>query len=318
MFEDAHCELCGRPPDELLLTTRDLAWGQPGRFNLMRCRECGLIITTPRPAPAQIGRYYAPWYGGRPPESIARERAESPLYRFIHWMRLRVLERSGPLTAGMSVLDVGGGLGDQMSYFIARRGVRGTTLDFDPATVSASLVRDQADVRRGDLLDADLPNEAFDVVTLYETLEHVYRPSATLAAARRVLKPGGRLVIEVPEFDSPWRRIFGRYWFAMMTPTHLHHFTRASLRRVAESAGFDVVRHVATFCPLESALSLLIAYRSLTRTREADLARGWNALPHVPALLAIGAWALAGDIPLQAAMWLAGRTGIQTLIARKM
>lgn len=317
MFEDALCELCGRAPDERLLTTRDLAWGQPGQFNLMRCRGCGLIITTPRPVPAEIGRYYAPWYDGRPLESIARERAESPLYRFIHWMRLRVLERSGPLTAGMNVLDVGGGLGDQMACFIARRGVRGTTLDFDPATAAASLVRGRAAVCCGDLLEADLPAEAFDVVTLYETLEHVYRPRATLVAARRVLKPGGRLVIEVPDFDSPWRRVFGRYWFAMMTPTHLHHFTKPSLRRVAESAGFAAVRHVATFCPLESALSLLIAYRTATRTREADLTAGWNAWPHVPALLAIGAWAVCGDVPIQAAMWLVGRTGIQTLIARK-
>jgi SAM-dependent methyltransferase len=320
-FEDAVCELCGAAPTDILMRTRDIAWGKPGEFSLARCEDCNLIITTPRPVPADMPRYYEDWYGYKDIEDVRKEQTDSPSNRFIKWMRLRVLERTGPLKEGMKVLDVGAGFGAQMEYYIRKRGVTGTTLDFDPLTCEHSLVRDTADVRSGDLLDAGFDAESFDVVTMYETLEHVYHPKATLEEARRILKPGGRLLVEVPDFGSPLRRLFGRFWFPLMVPSHLHHFTKDSLRRVVSAAGLTPVRQAAMFVPFETTASFLLGYCHHSGASMYDVSRLGRLLRrrpiHLPFFVFLFLWTVLFDLGIQTSLWTLKRTGAQALIATK-
>jgi|CXWL01.1.fsa_nt_gi ubiquinone/menaquinone biosynthesis C-methylase UbiE len=312
--------MCGQEPTKRLLTTRDLGWRKPGVFNLMRCENCDLIITSPRPVPGDMPRYYEDWYSYGTVENVRREQAESESNRFIQSMRLKELEKTGPLERGMRVLDVGAGFGVQLRYFIDHRGIEATGIDFDPTTTQHSLVKGEADLRTGDLLDAGLPADHFDVVTMYETLEHVYRPKATLVEALRVLKPGGRLVVEVPDFGSPWRSVLGKYWFPVMVPVHLHHFTKASLDRVARSAGLIPERHVGVFVPFESTGSLLLAYTDITGASMYDVSRIGRAFRkpwHLPFFIFLLGWTLVVDLPVMGVLRRLGRTGAQMLIARK-
>jgi ubiquinone/menaquinone biosynthesis C-methylase UbiE len=302
------------------MTTRDLGWRKPGTFNLMRCEACDLIITSPRPVPADMQRYYEDWYTFGSVEEVRREQAQSASNKFIQSMRLKELEKTGPLARDMHVLDVGAGFGVQLRYFIDHRDIRATGIDFDPTTTDHSLVRDVADLRTGDLLDANLPADHFDVVTMYETLEHVYRPKATLDEAFRVLKPGGRLVVEVPDFGSPWRSLMGKYWFPVMVPVHLHHFTKGSLNKVVRAARFEPVHHTGVFVPFESAGSLLLAYSDITGASMYDVSRLGLALRrpwHLPYLIFLLEWTVLVDLPLMCLLRMIGRTGAQMLIARK-
>jgi len=320
-FEDATCELCGRAPTEHLLTTHDMGWRAPGEFSLVRCTHCDLIITTPRPVPASMPRYYADWYSHKTLAEQHEELRKAPYHKYVKWMRLKVLEKTGRLQQDAKVLDVGGGFGAQLEYYMDRRGMEATLLDFDPAVTENAMIKDRATIMSGDLLDADLPENHFDLVTLYETLEHVYQPKATLEAALRVLKPGGRLVVEVPDYGSPFRKLFGRFWFATMVPVHLHHFTKPSLQKVVKAAGFEPLRHVAVYTPFETSASIAVRYCEKRGLMVSDVTEASKVFKppykHVPFFLALAIWTGGFDFPWQFWAWLCNKTGVQALIARK-
>jgi SAM-dependent methyltransferase len=71
-------------------------------------------------------------------------------------------------------------------------------------------------------------------------LEHLPDPRETLLEIQRVLEPGGRLVVAVPNFSSLQARWLGAGWFHLDLPRHLYHFPLAALRRLLEDTGFEV------------------------------------------------------------------------------
>jgi 2-polyprenyl-3-methyl-5-hydroxy-6-metoxy-1,4-benzoquinol methylase len=90
----------------------------------------------------------------------------------------------------------------------------------------------------GTLPHLELDPESFDVITMWHALEHVHDPLSLLREARKLLVPGGKLVVAVPNIDSLPFRWFGRHWFGLELPRHLTHFTPASLPQMLQRAGF--------------------------------------------------------------------------------
>jgi len=82
----------------------------------------------------------------------------------------------------------------------------------------------------------------FDCITLWHSLEHVRDPSAILRDCKKILKPGGVLLIAVPDAGGLEARTFGARWFHLDVPRHLFHFTRKSLASVLRAAGFAGLR----------------------------------------------------------------------------
>ena len=93
----------------------------------------------------------------------------------------------------------------------------------------------------GDILDAPFPAQSFDVITCFNVFEHVYDPKEVLVRVAKWLKPGGVFYTLMPNIDSAGARIFQSYWYPLELPRHLYHFSPATLRKVAESAGLRVV-----------------------------------------------------------------------------
>jgi glycosyltransferase involved in cell wall biosynthesis/ubiquinone/menaquinone biosynthesis C-methylase UbiE len=120
-------------------------------------------------------------------------------------------------------------------------------------------VRDRTDRFFVADLDRGIPPEVgtrFDVVVAGDVLEHLTRPSDTLRAVKEVLRPGGQLLLSVPNFGHWYPRVrvasglFGYDRRGILDDTHLRFFTRSTLRRTVRSAGFDVVEEAATGLPL--------------------------------------------------------------------
>jgi SAM-dependent methyltransferase len=119
---------------------------------------------------------------------------------------------------------------------------------FDTSDRAAALARMEngVDVRVGGRLqDAGFPPGSFDLVSLFHVLEHVTDPRGLLAEVRRVLKPGGRIVVQVPNIESWQFRLFGSRWYGLDIPRHVIDFSARSIQRLLRESGFEVrsIRH---------------------------------------------------------------------------
>jgi 2-polyprenyl-3-methyl-5-hydroxy-6-metoxy-1,4-benzoquinol methylase len=241
VWEDTACPLCGRDDVKLLGEAADpLPPDRSGlRFAIVRCRHCGLAYTNPRPTAETIGRFYPANY--LPHESREGRRVRAPS-RF--WSR--VFGRPCPERRGLlarigtgRLLDFGCGSGSYLER-MADRGWRVTGLDTSPRVVQALRHDRGFDARLGTLPHPDLAPGSFDVVTMWQALEHVHRPLAVLRAAHELLVPGGMIVIAVPNLDSLAAYWFGEHWFGLDLPRHLTHFTPKTLTEMLRVAGFRV------------------------------------------------------------------------------
>jgi SAM-dependent methyltransferase len=101
--------------------------------------------------------------------------------------------------------------------------------------------RSGAKVFVGDILDAPFPPASFDLITCFDVLEHLYEPRRVMAKVGEWLKPGGVFYVLVPNIDSAEAQVFGTYWHGLELPRHLFHYSPASLKFLAESAGLREV-----------------------------------------------------------------------------
>jgi SAM-dependent methyltransferase len=121
-------------------------------------------------------------------------------------------------------------------------GVQATGVDFKDLRDHPSL--QGVDFHCGLFYEQDFADDQFDLVTMWHFLEHDYDPVRTLAAAKRVLKPEGRLVIEVPRLDSVTFRLYRERWPGLQAPQHTVLYDKNTLLRAVRRAGFDVVDYL--------------------------------------------------------------------------
>ncbi len=214
------CNFCGADDTELVNHGPDLLLQIPGDFYLVCCRRCGLIYQNPQLSFAELAAHYPDDYlpyqqpEGERPFSIEQTSHNQALARFCDRIMAR---RPQP----GRLLDVGCATGDFL-FAMQQRGwqVQGV----EPVIHAAALARQTfgLDVHTGLLEEAGYAPNQFDVVTLWDVLEHVADPLATLTETARILRPGGMLVFSLPNPASFEARLFGANWVGWERPRHLH------------------------------------------------------------------------------------------------
>jgi SAM-dependent methyltransferase len=210
------CEVCGA-------SVRD--WVLRGGGVLFRCPDCGHVERDLTACPAgarDVG------YGGDPGLDAARLRLTE--------RRLRAL-----VPGGRSVFEIGYGSGALLRRFLdAGWSVAGVDKGQLEVGVDAEVTR-RGRLERGELETVPAAGE-HDLVAGVHVLEHLRDPAAGLAAAYRLLRPGGTLALVTPTADSLGPDWFGDSWWLLEDPTHLRFFSPDSARRALGRAGFTGVR----------------------------------------------------------------------------
>lgn len=266
------CFLCNAPGTQLYSGLSDHLFEAPGEWGFLQCTACGFAWLNPRPVPADLSKIYRTYYthvenrnrnGHNNFLAVLRKKSKGGLYAFVSgcseladgwvWRQLGrplswvPLLRERALMGMMclkaadrgKLLDLGCGDGRFLTL-MRDAGWDVTGIEPDPTAAKVAQQELGTSVTVGCLEDAGFPDESFDAVTLSHVIEHVHDPIALLSECRRVLKPGGNVVIATPNITSLGHKEFGSSWRGLEPPRHLHIFSSGALRVCCDRAGLRV------------------------------------------------------------------------------
>jgi 2-polyprenyl-3-methyl-5-hydroxy-6-metoxy-1,4-benzoquinol methylase len=240
VFEEVSCYVCGSNECERFLVGEDDLTGKDGEFQYVRCRSCDLVYQNPRLPIDAIKEFYDSEY-------IAHRKKKdwgilTPLYE--HAMskhdrdKVKLVRKYASLDEKTEVLDVGCAVGTFLLHLRKKYNCRISGVDFKEGLAYPDF--DKINFYQGLFYEQNIPEKRFDLVTMWHFLEHDYDPNRSLEMAKRVMKPEGKLIIEVPRLDSLTFRMYKNKWPGVQAPQHTALYDKKNLMRILEKHGFKV------------------------------------------------------------------------------
>jgi SAM-dependent methyltransferase len=224
------CPICGQADAQMWLRAPDRLHGRQERYTLVRCPACSLVWLSHPPKPEEMHLHYTDAYH----KLISAAGENSPARWESRKETLAQYKQSGAL------LDLGCSSGSFLES-LPRDSWKLYGIEMSAEGARTAETRTGAQVFVGNILNAPFPPESFDVITCFDVLEHLCEPRRVMARVGEWLKPGGIFYVLVPNVDSAEARVFGSYWHGLELPRHLFHYSPASLKFLAKSAGLREV-----------------------------------------------------------------------------
>jgi 2-polyprenyl-3-methyl-5-hydroxy-6-metoxy-1,4-benzoquinol methylase len=238
-YEEIACDFCGGTETEILYRPRHQAADLfsllkvssniTGTQTVVRCTRCGLTYVSPR---ANLALLYEAVAAAESDEYVSQTGPREATFK----ASLAKL-RKHCATPGR-VLDVGCASGS----FLRVAKSQGWQVDgIEPNVELARVAHETTGAAiHPDLLSAPYADGTFDLITFWDALEHVPSPRGFLQQSADLLKEGGLLVVNYPNFASGFARVLGDRWWYMI-PVHLYYFTPKVLKSCLVRLGFEVV-----------------------------------------------------------------------------
>jgi 2-polyprenyl-3-methyl-5-hydroxy-6-metoxy-1,4-benzoquinol methylase len=228
--DKVNCTLCGTACPEEILFSRI-------RFPYRRCPECSLVYASPRPKSALVMEQYVT---GRFASMFHEFYLPSAEYRMATIFKERVEELIMPRVPKGRLLDVGSGSGHFLKV-AADHGFEVHGVEPNPdMKVFATEKLGLPNIQCGTLSSVQYPSDHFDIITLWDVLEHVEDPHSILVEVMRILKPGGWVFAYTENFDSFNVCMTKEYSEMVAADVHLRHYSPKTFRREFEKAKFQV------------------------------------------------------------------------------
>lgn len=294
-LQSVPCALCGADDFRVLYEARDKMLGHPAPgCYVVRCRRCGLVYLNPRPPLSAKAAFYG--------DSYAFDE-KNPAVEIEHYRP--VIEYLSRLKSGR-VLDVGTGNSSFLTV-MRDRGWEVAGTEVDESLVEYFRNRHGIELFLGQLEDAGYPAGSFDAVTMFGVLEHVPDPASLLGEVSRILKDDGVFCLWSFNRDIE-ARMLGRYWPGFDPPRHFYSFSRETLTRLLDRAGFQV----------EPVIYPRISYLPYSAVWAAKRAKGLMIGGGQPAyVLTLPRWLDLLSRPLARILSASGRSSNLYIFARK-
>ena len=248
------CIVCKSNNIELYASTWDRLYGHNDKiFDVYVCKECKLLFLNPMISDEDLFRMYDEdtYYAYRP---FTTKRRRGPL-RYIKDIILFVLfgsfsdddpfysypKNENVLNKPRRVfLDLGCGSGAKL-YEMKQKGwdVRGVEIS---SAASAAGNKFELNIFNGTLVDANFKPESFDYIRSNHSFEHLTNPAVNLIEIHKILKPGGKVLIGVPNTKSLTFMFFQRYWYYFCVPVHTYNYNVNNISRLLQDNNFKVIK----------------------------------------------------------------------------
>lgn len=234
-MEKIKCPICNNNKFEPVLISQDNLYHIKGKFNLVKCQKCSLLLTNPRPNQKEIKKFYPQNYAPyqlniKKTNLIANLKINLPIF-------YKIIDPKDTIDINtkrkkINALEIGYGAGNflyELKIIHSTWNIFGT--DFKPQNIS-KLKKNGINVFSSNLTKISIKSNSIDIVYGWMILEHIHNINQALLEIHRILKKNGKFYFSVPNTNSWGYKLFKKNWFALQLPTHLYHFTPASLSKL--------------------------------------------------------------------------------------
>jgi len=208
-------------------------------FIIQQCNSCGFKFTNPRPKQKDLGKYY------ESEEYVSHSKTQKGFINYIyhiakHYSLFKKVQLINRLGRKGNILDYGCGTGDFLNACkVSGWSVSGVEPNNLARATAKELLKSEI---KSELLENSFEKENFNVITLWHVLEHISELDKTVETILSFLKPGGVLLIAVPNCNAYDAQVYGKYWAAYDVPRHLYHFVPETVTKYFLNKGLALER----------------------------------------------------------------------------
>jgi 2-polyprenyl-3-methyl-5-hydroxy-6-metoxy-1,4-benzoquinol methylase len=239
------CTICNKTETSLYMTTHALMHkknDEQYRFNL--CKNCETVFLTNRVSEETLETYYTdnylPYKGSAAWGKFSNFVENSQ--KHLDLRRVNVLKKwIGDTEKQITLLDVGCGNPTFLEAAIKNINVSCTGIDFSDSGWKNKMIKNISLINTS--IETFTSSQKFDIITLWHYLEHDYHPKQTIEKLYEFLAPGGKLIIEVPDYKSITAKQQGKYWQGWHSPRHLSLFSSKSFEVLFDAQRWKIAKH---------------------------------------------------------------------------
>jgi len=234
-----HCPACDSSLINPVLSARDYTVSGES-FSIWQCANCSIRFTQDVPNIDTMGKYY------KSENYISHTNTSKGLInRLYQIIRKKTLKRKRKLVSKIAgkkqgeILDVGSGTG----AFVNEMKQNGwQVMGLEPDAGARKIAKEIFNCGLRDTPELfHLPENFFDVITLWHVLEHVHDLQNFLNQLKKILKSSGQIIIAVPNYTSLDASVYKEYWAAYDVPRHLYHFSPLAMEFLMKKTGMEII-----------------------------------------------------------------------------